>query len=71
MRFLFLAVFAILIPILTVSGYTFTDTNGRFFEGDILSVDGDQVQLLRHSDGNRFTLSRSVFSAKNQADFDN
>jgi len=59
------------IPLLTVFGVTFTDTQGRSFEGDILSVDDDQVQLLRHSDRSRFTLSRSVFSAKNQVDFDN
>jgi len=52
---------------LTLSAYTFTDTKGRQFEGDVIGLQDDTVTVLRHKDQVMFELNASIFVAVDQA----
>lgn len=49
---------------------TFTDTDGRQFDGSLLSVAGGQVAVQRNLDRQNFTLERTRFSDSDQVYFD-
>lgn len=46
---------------ITLSAYTFTDTKGRQFDGEVLAVQGEMVTVLRHKDHVIFELNQSIF----------
>lgn len=49
---------------------TFTDIQGRSFDGEVLSIEGSSVQLRRSSDGVTFRVERSVFAESTRVDLD-
>lgn len=55
---------------LSCNAYTFTDTNGRQFEGELLAVEAGQVTVRRSVDNITFQVNRSVFSEGDQAYFE-
>ena len=58
------------ITIQGVTAYTFTDTTGRQFEGEILSLTESTVTVKRAADGRTFTVERNRFSSRDQAYFE-
>jgi hypothetical protein len=53
-----------------LSAYTFTDSQGRQFDGEMLAVDPGTVTVRRFSDNSRFSLARTVFSEADQRYFE-
>ena len=49
--------------------YTFTNTSGRQFDGEVLSVFEDKVTVRREADGLQFTVKQSVFCEADQEYF--
>ena len=53
----------------TNQAYTFTSTDGKQFDGEILFVDSTVVKVRRSSDGVVFTVPKSRFSSTDQSHF--
>lgn len=62
-----LAAFALLLSGLNLAAREWTSSDGRKLEADFVRVMGDQVTLLRRSDGRSFTLPLARLSPADQA----
>lgn len=58
-----------ILSILWLSAYTFTDQQGRQFEGEVVTVRGLEVEVRRYSDGMSFKLPQVRFCESDQAYF--
>jgi hypothetical protein len=55
---------------LAASAYTFTDVEGRQFEGSVIAVDRGDVSIRRGSDGSVFRVSKARFCQADQVYFE-
>ena len=53
-----------------LAAYTFTSIDGAEFEGELLFVDEEEVEIQRSSDGVKFTVPKSRFSDNDLKYFD-
>lgn len=65
--FIALLILSIGIPMLVLPARTWTDINGRTFEGDYIDASEDSVLVERHGDGMRFEISLARLSEADRA----